>query len=336
MKNKITLKELAKLLNVSISTVSKALNDSSEISPKTVERVKELAALHKYRPNPVAVNLKSSKSGTIGVVIPNISNTYFAQVLLGIEAKAQKEGLQVITYISNESFEREKQIADMLTSGFVDGVLIAISEATHRARNYDHIFNILEYEIPVVLYDRTNIDIPVDKIGIDDEKSFEDATRLLISKGIKRIGLASAIHHLGVGKLRIKGYQKALSEGMEQLVTASSRHQVLVDGIKDLLVNKKVEAMLCTDFVSAMLVYRMAYENKVEIPKDLKMIGFLNKDVAQHLTPSISYIEQFPEEIGKNAMEMLIKRMNGKLMPEKNTHKIINTELIHLESTRFN
>ncbi|MDT0686596.1 LacI family DNA-binding transcriptional regulator [Autumnicola psychrophila] len=335
MKNKITLKELAKLLNVSISTVSKALNDSSEISPKTVERVKELAALHKYRPNPVAVNLKSSKSGTIGVVIPNISNTYFAQVLSGIEAKAQKEGLQVITYISNESFEREKQIADMLTSGFVDGVLIAISEATHRARNYDHIFNILEYEIPVVLYDRTNIDIPVDKVGIDDEKSFEDATRLLISKGIKKIGLASAIHHLGVGKLRIKGYQKALSEGMEQLVTASSRHQVLVDGIKDLLVNKKVEAMLCTDFVSAMLVYRMAYENEVEIPKDLKMIGFLNKDVAQYLTPSISYIEQFPEEVGKNAMEMLIKRMNGMLKPEKNTHKVINTELIHLESTLF-
>ncbi|MDT0689790.1 LacI family DNA-binding transcriptional regulator [Salegentibacter sp. F188] len=335
MKTKITLKELAKLLNVSVSTVSKALNDSPEISPKTVERVKELAALHKYRPNPVAVNLKNSKSGTIGVVIPNISNNFFAQVLSGIEAKAQKEGLQVITYISNESLEREKQIVDMLTSGFVDGVLIAISEATHRARNYDHIFSILEYEIPVVLYDRTNFDIPVDKIGIDDEKSFEEATQLLISKGVKKIGLASGIHHLGVGKLRIKGYEKALLEGMERFVAASSRHQVLVDGIKDLLVNKKVEAMLCTDFGSAMLVYRMAYEFNIKIPQDLKMIGFLNKDVAQYLTPSISFIEQFPEELGKQAMEMLIKRMKGQLIPEKNSHKIINTELVHLESTGF-
>ncbi|MDT0649669.1 LacI family DNA-binding transcriptional regulator [Autumnicola edwardsiae] len=335
MKTKITLKELAKLLNVSVSTVSKALNDSSEISPKTIERVKELAALHKYRPNPVAVNLKNSKSGTIGVVIPNISNNFFAQVLSGIEAKAQKEGLQVITSISNESLDREKQITDMLTSGFVDGVLIAISEATHRARDYDHIFGILEYEIPVVLYDRTNFDIPVDKIGIDDERSFEEATRLLISKGIKKIGLASGIHHLGVGKLRIKGYEKALSENMERFVAASSRHHVLKDGIKDLLVNKRVEAMLCTDFVSAMLVSRMAYENNIDIPKDLKIIGFLNKDVAQYLTPSISYIEQFPEEVGKRAMEMLIKRMNGQLLPEKNTHKIVNTELVHLESTVF-
>ncbi|WP_373056131.1 LacI family DNA-binding transcriptional regulator [Zunongwangia sp. H14] len=335
MKNKITLKELAKLLNVSVSTVSKALNDSSEISPKTIERVKELAALHNYRPNPVAVNLKSSKSGTIGVVIPNISNNFFAKVLSGIEAKAQKEGLQVITYISNESLEREKQITDMLTSGFVDGVLIAISEATHRARNYDHIFGILEYEIPVVLYDRINIDVPVDKVGIDDEKSFAEATRLLISKGIKKIGLASGIHHLGVGKLRIKGYESALTEGMESIIAASSRKQVLIDGIYNMLVNKRVEAVLCTDFESAMRVYRMAYENNLRIPEDLKIIGFLPENVARFLTPSISYIEQFPEEVGKNAMQMLINRLNSKLLSDKSTSKIINTELVHLESTAF-
>ncbi|MDT0677439.1 LacI family DNA-binding transcriptional regulator [Autumnicola musiva] len=335
MKNKITLKELAKLLNVSVSTVSKALNDSSEISPKTIERVKELAALHNYRPNPVAVNLKSSKSGTIGVVIPNISNNFFAKVLSGIEAQAQKEGLQVITYISNESLEREKQIADRLTSGFVDGVLIAISEATHRARNYDHIFGILEYEIPVVLYDRINIDVPVDKVGIDDEKSFAEATKLLISKGVKKIGLASGIHHLGVGKLRIKGYEGALTEGMESMIAASSRKQVLIDGIYDILVNKKVEAVLCTDFESAMRVYRMAYENEIRIPEDLKIIGFLPENVARFLTPSISYIEQFPEEVGKNAMQMLINRLNKKLLSDKNTEKIINTELVHLESTVF-
>ncbi|MGA9326166.1 MAG: LacI family DNA-binding transcriptional regulator, partial [Salegentibacter sp.] len=132
MKNKITLKELARLLHVSVSTVSKALHDSPEISPKTIERVKELAALHNYRPNPVAVNLKSSKSGTIGVIVPNIENSFFAKVLSGIEAQAQKEGLQVITYISNESLDREKQIADLLTSGFVDGVLLAIAEETQR------------------------------------------------------------------------------------------------------------------------------------------------------------------------------------------------------------
>lgn len=170
MKSKITLKELAKLLNVSVSTVSKALNDSPEISPKTAERVKELAKLHNYKPNPVAVNLKKSKTGTVGVVIPNISNSFFARVLSGIEAEAQKYDLQVITYISNESYGREKQICDLLTAGFVDGVLIAVSEETQRKRDYDHLFNLVEYDIPVVMYDRINVSIPADKVGVDDEK----------------------------------------------------------------------------------------------------------------------------------------------------------------------
>src|SRR5690606_11600619 len=168
MKSRITLKELARLLNVSVSTVSKALNDSPEISPKTIERVKELAALHNYRPNPTAVNLKSSKSGTIGVLIPNIANSFFAKVLSGMEARAQREGLQVMTYISNESYDREKQIAELLTSGYVDGVLIAIAEETQRKKDFDHINNVLQYDIPVVLYDRIGFDMAVDKVGIDD------------------------------------------------------------------------------------------------------------------------------------------------------------------------
>ena len=143
MRNKITLKELSKLLNVSISTVSKALNDSPEISQKTIDRVKELALLHNYRPNPTAVNLKSSKSGTIAVIVPNISNFFFAKVLAGIEKEAQKKNLQVITYISNESYEREKQIIDMISYGFVDGVLIAPSEETQKKKEYQHFKELL-------------------------------------------------------------------------------------------------------------------------------------------------------------------------------------------------
>jgi len=335
MKNKITLKELAKLLNVSVSTVSKALHDSPEISPKTVERVKELAKLHNYRPNPVAVNLKSSKSGTIGVIIPNISNTFFANVLSGIEATAQKSGLQVITYISNESLEREQQIAEMLTSGFVDGVLIAISEETQRKKEYDHLFNLVDYDIPVVLYDRVNIDLPVDKIGIDDEHSFEEATRLLQTRGIKKIGIATSIHHLGVGKLRISGYRNALKNEQDFFIANSSKPDTLREKTKKLLVEDKVEAILCTDFESTMLVYRMAYENKINIPKDLKVIGFINGDVARYLTPSISYVEQFPGEIGQQAVELLVDRIENRVAGRLPMNKTINTKLMQLESTRF-
>ena len=335
MKSKITLKELAKLLNVSVSTVSKALHDSPEISPKTAERVKELAKLHNYRPNPVAVNLKKSKTGTIGVVIPNISNSFFARVLSGMEAQAQEHGQQIITYISNESLEREKQICDMLTSGFVDGVLIAVSEETQKKEEYDHLFALLDYDIPVVIYDRINLGLPADKIGVDDEKSFYDATKFFKAKGIERIGLASAIHHVGIGQLRIKGYEKALENEGSGLMATSTKTTELKRKIKDLIITEKVEALLCTDFESAIMATRVAYEENINIPKDLKLIGYISKDIAEFLTPSLSYIEQHPQELGSNAVEILNNRLEGKYQSGKFEEEIIATTLVHLESTRF-
>ena len=335
MKNKITLKELSKLLNVSVSTVSKALNDSPEISQKTVERVKELAALHNYRPNPVAVNLKSSRSGTIGVIIPNIANVFFAKVLSGIEARAQEEGLQVITYISNESYDREVQIIDHLTSGFVDGVLLSIAEETQRKRSFEHIYNLIDYDIPVVLYDRINYDMPVDKVGVDDAESFKKVTTKLIKKGIKKIGVVSTILHLVNGKERIRGYQEALLPSMKEHIAASTRREFLEEKIHEILIDDKVEAVLCCDTESTMRVYRYAYEHNIRIPEDLKVVGFLNEEITSFLTPSISYIEQNPRKIGKGAMKLLGKRLKGEAELNKTTEKIIKTKLVNLESTTF-
>lgn len=335
MKSKITLKELAKLLNVSISTVSKALHDSPEISPKTAERVKELAKLHNYRPNPVAVNLKKSKTGTIGVVIPNISNSFFARVLSGMEAEAQKHEQQVITYISNESLDREKQICDMLTSGMVDGVLIAVSEETQKKQEYDHLFALLDYDIPVVIYDRINLGLPADKIGVDDEKSFYDATKFFKAKGLEKIGLASAIHHVGIGQLRIKGYEKAMQELDNLYMATSTKPTELKRKIKDLITSQKIEALLCTDFESAIMATRIAYEENIKVPEELKLIGYMSKEVAEYLTPSLSYIEQHPQELGSRAVEILNNRLEGKYLSGKFEEKIIATTMVHLESTGF-
>ncbi|MHA6280371.1 LacI family DNA-binding transcriptional regulator [Salinimicrobium sp. CAU 1759] len=334
MKSRITLKELAKLLNVSVSTVSKALNDSPEISPKTIERVKELAALHKYRPNPTAVNLKSSKSGTIGVLIPNIANSFFAKVLSGMEAKAQQEGLQVITYISNESHEREKHMSEMLTSGFVDGVLIAIAEESQRKKDFDHINNIIQFDIPVVLYDRIDFDMPVDKVGIDDHKVFYDATKDLQAKGVQRIGIATSIHHMGVGKARINGYKEALGSDYKFYIANSAKLESLTEKTLKMLLEDKVEAVLCSDFDSTMLTYRLAYENGLRIPEDVKIIGFIRGGLAKYLTPSVSYVDQTPDKIGEKAMEVLIGRINKKLTGPKEKY-IMDTKVVHLESTQF-
>ncbi|NJY63009.1 LacI family transcriptional regulator [Salinimicrobium sp. CDJ15-81-2] len=334
MKSRITLKELARLLNVSVSTVSKALNDSPEISPKTIERVKELAALHNYRPNPTAVNLKSSKSGTIGVLIPNIANSFFAKVLSGMEERAQREGLQLMTYISNESYDREKQIAELLTSGYVDGVLIAIAEETQRKKDFEHINNILQYDIPVVLYDRIGFDMAVDKVGIDDHKVFYDATKELQAKGVKKIGIGTSIHHMGVGKARIEGYKDALRDGDTFFLANSANMQSLKEKTLKMLLEDKVEAVLGSDFDSTMMAYRLAYENGIKIPEDLKIVGFIRGGMAKYLTPSVSFFDQYPDKLGEKAMDVLIKRINKKSSGPGQKY-IIETNVVHLESTEF-
>lgn len=334
MKNKITLKELSKLLNVSVSTVSKALNDSPEISEKTIKRVKELAMLHKYRPNPTAVNLKSSRSGTIAVIVPNI-NAFHTKVLMGIERQAQKRELQVITYISDESLEREKQIIDMITYGFVDGVLIAPSEETLQQKDFTHLEEFVEYGLPVVFYDRINVDLNVDKVGVDDEFSIYEATKLFLDKGLTKIALVSAIEGLDVGQLRIDGYRKAMKEadqmgifGVAQSVTE------LREEIAE-IVESDMQAIICTDFMSTLLVSRVAHEKKIIIPDDLKLLGYANEDSAPYLYPSLSYIDQHPQEIGKTALNFLHARINKKVEDDERQNEILKTDLVHLESTLF-
>lgn len=334
MKSKVTLKELAKLLNVSVSTVSKALNDSPEISEKTIVRVKELAALHHYMPNPTAVNLKSSKSGTIGVIIPNITNPFFAKVLSGIEEEAQHNGLQVITYISNESFKREKQIVEMLSHGFVDGVLVSPSEETQKMKEYSHFKELMEYGLPVVFYDRVNTDLPVDKVGVDDHKSTYDATKLFLEKGLKTIGLVSDIHHLDVGNERIEGYKEALqNENIKSNIVTSENIEELESRVLSLL-KTGVQGIICTDILSTMLTSRLAHEQKIRIPEQLKIIGYVNEDVAPYLFPSLSYIDQHPRKIGKIAIDFLAFRISKENENKPLHNEILHTELVHLESSR--
>ncbi|HET7360734.1 MAG TPA: LacI family DNA-binding transcriptional regulator [Salinimicrobium sp.] len=331
----MTLKELAKLLNVSVSTVSKSLNNSPEISEKTIARVKELAELHHYMPNPTAVNLKNSKSGTIAVVVPNITNPFFAKVLSGIEKEAQKKGLQVITYISDESYKREKQIVEMISYGYVDGVLISPSEETQKMKEYSHFRELLEYGMPMVLYDRINVDVEVDKIGVDDRRSIYEATNLFCAKGLRNIGLISDVHHLDVGKERIKGYQDALHEkGLAPNIITSENREELESKITEIL-KSDVEGIICTDIVSTMLTSRLAHVQKSVIPGKLKIIGYINEDIAPFFSPSLSYIDQHPRKIGEIAIDFLVNRINNKDENEPFQHKILNTQLVHLESSHF-
>lgn len=338
MKPKITLKELAKLLNVSVSTVSKSLNDSPEISPKTIQRVKELARLHNYRPNPTAVNLKRNRTGNIAVIVPNIANSFFAKVLGGVETEARKQGFQVITYISNESLDLEQQITELVSNGVVDGLLISVSEETQKMQDYSHLKQLVEYELPVVLFDRIDVDMELDKVGVNDKGSIYDAVQFLYSKNLKRIGLVCALGNIGLGEERIEGFTRAhnelgLTANPEYMVVSTDIDQV-TNQLKDLLAKKEIEALIGLDYMSTLLTSRVIQENGYKIPEDIKMIGYVNEDFASFLYPSISYVDQHPKKMGETAAIQLINRLQK---PKQNltSKTIIKTELKHLDSTRF-
>ncbi len=337
MRSKITLKELAKILNVSVSTVSKSLNDSPEISPQTVKRVKELAQLHNYRPNPIAVNLKRSRTGNIAVIVPNISNTFFAKVLGGVETEARKLGFQVITYISNESLQLEQQITELISAGIVDGLLISVSEETQKLQDYDHLHQLIEYEIPVVLFDRINVDIGMDAVGVNDRGSIYEAVTFLHSQNIKKIALVCGLGEIGLGKQRIDGFIDACKDlGLpsdKKYILASKDIPVVKQKLKKLLLEDKVDAIIGLDYLSTLLASRVVQENNLKIPEEVKIIGYVNDDFASYLWPSISYVDQHPVEMGERATAMLIKRIKE---PSEKTpaRTILKTQIRHLDSTR--
>ena len=337
MRTKITLKELAKILNVSVSTVSKSLNDSPEISPQTVKRVKEVAQLHNYRPNPIAVNLKRSRTGNIAVIVPNISNTFFAKVLGGVENEARKLGFQVITYISNESLHLEQQITELISAGIVDGLLISVSEETQKLQDYDHLYKLVEYEIPVVLFDRINVDIGIDAVGVNDRGSIYEAVTFLHSKNLSKIALVCGLGEIGLGKQRIEGFKEACNDlglaSEKKYILASKDIPEVKKKLKKLLLEDKVEAIIGLDYLSTLLASRVIQENNLKIPEDVKIIGYVNDDFASYLWPSISYVDQHPLEMGELATEMLVRKIKG---PSEKTpaRTIINTEIKHLDSTR--
>ncbi len=338
MRSKITLKELAKLLNVSVSTVSKSLNDSPEISPKTVKRVKELAELHNYRPNPTAVNLKRNRTQNIAVIVPNISNTFFAKVLGGVETEARNQGFQVITYISNESLQLEQQIVELISNGIVDGLLISVSEETQKKNNFDHLHKLQEYEIPVVLFDRINVEIDLDKVGVNDKASIYDAVKFLYSKNLKKIGLVSTLGEIGLGKQRIDGYKQGCTDFNlpvdPRFMIISQDPDKVKQKLQELLDKEEVDALIGLDYLSTLLASRMVQENKLNIPEDVKIIGYVNEDFASFLYPSLSYVDQHPIKIGEVAASLLVDKIKNPSKSEP-VNTILNTEFKHLESTAY-
>ena len=339
MKAKATLKQIAKELNVSVSTVSKALNDSPEISDLTKIKIKEYAKLKNYKPNVIGLNLKNRKTKTIGVIIPNILNSFFAKVFSGIEKVADEKGYNVIMCISNESLEKEAHTLEMLSNGTIDGFILSVSEEAQKLHEYNHFSAIINDGTPIVMFDRIAAEVDCDKVIVDDFDSALNATQHLIDLGCKNIALFSSIDNLSVGKLRAKGYLKALEKNNipvnESIILRTASDENPNPKMGAIFDSNKIDGVFALDENDSVAALKIGVKKGYKIPEELSVIGFADGILAsRRLSPTLTTVSQHGIEIGKVAAKLLIARLESKeeYLPYETV--VIKTKLKERDSTR--
>lgn len=338
MNKRITIKQIATALHVSISTVSKALNDSYEISDETKKKIQDYAKEHKYKPNTLALSLQNKKTKTIGILLPNILTYYFARVLRGIEKITTEKGYNIITCITNESYKKEVDTMDMLSNGTIDGFIACISEETLKIGNFDHFNNVLEDGTPIVLYDRINVDINCDKVATDNVKSAYKATRFLMRSQCKNIALISTSEGLDISKFRVDGYLKALTKydvvPNKNLIIRLENEDNLKDAIHKMLDENEVDGIFTIDEISAALTTQVLNKRNIKIPEEISIIGFTNGILSRYSTPPLTSVNRFAHTTGEIAATRLIDKIEEKIPFEDNTTEIIKTKLVERDSTK--
>jgi len=329
----ITIKELALKLNLSAATVSRALSDSYQISTATKQRVWDLAKKLNYEPNPSASTLRSHKTKTLAVIIPEIANNFFSQAINGIEEVSRQHGYHVLIYQTHESSEIEAAFIKSLVSGRVDGVLISVSSETN---NNDH-FTELNKNIPVVFFDRALENIDAVKITTNDYESAYIATEHLIKCDCKKIGFLFALNNLSTGKNRLNGYTDALANNNiaydETLVINCDKDESRNHGhIKDLLTKNKPDGIISSIEELVLPCYAICEELNINIPDDLKIVSFSNLKTAPFLNPSLTTITQPAFEIGITAATLILKLLNKKQV-DTNEVVVLKSDLIERGST---
>lgn len=349
MKRKITLKQIARELDVSISTVSKSLNNSDEISQDTKDKVQAFAKLYNYKPNNIALSLKNRRSKTIGVIIPEIVHHFFSNVIRGVEKIANAKGYNVIVGMSNESFDKEVLNMEMLANGSIDGFIISLSKETLMLQDYHHFRESINQGMPVVMFDRVVNDINCDKVIVDDFEGARTAVKKMIDSGCQNIGIISTKDYVSVGNLRTNGYLNALETSniepkkslvlkIEDGLEADHKSHLLVESIETLFDNNPhLDGVFAVNELFALIAMKIAYQRGIHIPDDLQVIGFTNGVLSKHSTPSLTTVSQHEQQIGEQAAKLLIERLErdeNDEIEENFKTVIIKTAIVERDSTK--
>ena len=334
-----TLKDIAKRLNLSVGTVSKALKNYPDISQSTKDRVHALVKELNYKPNSFAQNLRNRESKIIGLIIPQIVHHFFANIILGVTEAAEKKGYLVIVLESAESYEVEKKHIDLLIKRNVDGLLLSLADNTIK---YNHINDIINMGVPIVLYDKISKSIDCNKIVIDDKKAAFNATQYLIDSGCKKIAHIRGTLKPQTTIDRFLGYKNALKAHQMEFddsIVFESQDLSFEDGkkfAKEIAENKEIDGVFAFTDLLAAGVLRGLQECGVNIPGDISVMGFSNWLITRITTPTLSTIDQPGYDMGLQAFNLIYEEIMSRKNQIRIRHRTIElpADLIIRNSTR--
>ena len=330
----ITIKDIARELGISVSTVSRALQNHPDISEQTKVLVRECARKLNYKPNVLASNLRTNKNTTIGVVIPELHHHFFSSVLDGIEQAANDAGYTIVICQTGENAEKEIKGVHTLISSRVAGMLVGISKET---TNYHHLHEVIANGIPLVLYDRPCPSLPCDEVISDDYAGAFSAVEYLIQTGCKRIICLASSSQLEVSRRRLQGWRDALQRydmvaDPSAIVECDTREKAIIAAPSILQGENRPDGIFCVNDDCAAGIVHVAKILGIAIPDQLSVCGFSDAPLCRATHPMLTTVQQHGAEIGKRAFARLLKRINGDTKIHQT--EMVSTDLIVRETTR--
>lgn len=336
-KSHASLKDIAIELNVSISTVSRALRNTGEIHPETRKLVLELAEKLHYKPNPLAMGLLKNKTQTIGVIIPEIENYYFSNILRGIDKVADDNGYRIITCYTNDSQIAEVRAVNDLLFSRVDGIIAC---PANELTDYVHFQNLIDDEFPIVHVDRDCTDLATTKILTNNFTSAYTVVEYLITTGCKRIALITNLEPLSVGRQRYEGYQEALRKhriplDLQLIIHGNLGIGTSIESAKNLLkLTTPPDAIICNNDSVAMATMKVLKDSGLRIPEDISVVGFSDDPFSSFLEPALTTVSLPAYLIGMKAMEAILQMIDNKISVNKDIRIVMDSAVVIRNSTK--
>jgi LacI family transcriptional regulator len=333
-----SISDIAQELNLAVSTVSRALSGHSRISEATRQRVWKLAEKLNYHPNHLAAALRKGRSNTLGVIVPHIDGHFFALVMKGVEAVANKAGFNVMLCQSNEDCLHEAKNIETLINAQVDGILVSLARTT---RDFKHFEKVRTREIPLVFFDRILDGVDVSAVVLDDYQGGYQSVQHLLSQGCRRIAHFGGPQHLNIYKNRSAGYCQALRDhGLpvddELVVFGDMALEDGIVGMRQLLaLPQRPDAVFSASDFSAVGALQVLKEHKLRIPYDIALAGFSNETFTSLTEPMITTTDQHCEEMGRAAMRLLLEMVQERIHPLSPRKIVLQPELLARESSRW-